>query len=230
VVALADVDLEIAEGQIMGLIGPNGSGKTTLVNVISGVFRPNAGRVTFRGRDVTGLAPHAIARLGIARTFQVVRPFQNLTALENVAVGAMFGGAGLGEREAMARAREVLDEIGLGRRADALGDALTIPDRKRLELARALAARPALLLLDEVMAGLRGGELGEAIALIRRIAQRGVTILLIEHVMRVIVDVCDAVTVLDRGRRIAAGTPREVMADPAVIRAYLGGRYAAAQS
>jgi branched-chain amino acid transport system ATP-binding protein len=228
VVALDGVSLTVPQGEIVGLIGPNGSGKTTLVNVISGMLSPTSGAVRLRGKVISNLPPHRIAQMGLARTFQVVRPFTNMTVLENVAVGAMFGAHGKGRSavEAMHVARTVLDQVGMGARAESPAEKLSVMDRKRLELARALAARPEVLLLDEVLAGLRVAELDEAIGLIRKVNATGVTILIIEHVLRVIVSLCSRVVVIDRGRTIAEGLPDEVMRDERVVAAYLGTRAA----
>jgi len=226
--ATDNVSFELREGEILGLIGPNGAGKTTLVNLLTGVAEPDAGRVEFNGVDVTGWAPHRIGRAGMARTFQVVRPFAGMSVRENVAIGALFG---RGQRHSVAAARaradEVLAQVDLAALADRSSSALTLQDRKRLELAKAIAADPLVLLLDEVMAGLHATEIDEAIDLVRRINRGGVTILVIEHVMRAIMRLCDRIVVLDAGRVIAEGAPQDVSANPGVIKAYLGARWAA---
>jgi branched-chain amino acid transport system ATP-binding protein len=224
VVAVQDISFNIYEDEIVGLIGPNGAGKTTLINLITGVAAPTHGSIYFDGVRLNKLRPYVISRKGIARTFQIMRPFASLSVLDNVAVGTMFGAGGRqrSTRAAFRKAEEILEFVKLIDRKNDPADSLTLVGRKRLELARALALEPRLLLLDEVMAGLRSAEIDEAIALIRAIHQRGITILVIEHVMKVILNVCQRVIVLDYGKKIAEGTPDEVTSNPNVIAAYLG--------
>ncbi|CAN5839364.1 ABC transporter ATP-binding protein [soil metagenome] len=225
--ATNDVSFELREGEILGLIGPNGAGKTTLVNLLTGVDKPSEGRVEFGGKDITGWAPHRVGSTGLSRTFQVVKPFLHMSVQENVTVGALFG---QGQRKSMNTARERADEVlelvELAPKADAPAASLTLQDRKRLELAKALAADPTALLLDEVMAGLHATEIENAISLVRRIGEGGVSVVVIEHVMKAIMQLCDRIIVLDQGAIIAEGEPEQVVRDPAVIRAYLGERWA----
>ena len=218
-VAVSDVSMTVPEGRITGLIGPNGAGKTTLFTLISGFQTPTAGRVRFLGDDITGRAPEALAVRGIARTFQIVQPFVGLSVVENIAVGAYLRHPH--RAAAMARAVDVAAQVGLAD-LDRPASALTVAGRKRLELARALATGPRLLLLDEVLAGLNPSEIRDIIPVIRAIRDAGVTILMIEHVMQAVMSLCDHVHVLANGRLIAAGTPAEVVGDPAVVEAYLG--------
>jgi branched-chain amino acid transport system ATP-binding protein len=232
VAALNKVSFAIEPGEILGIIGPNGAGKTTLLNCISGVYRPDAGTIRWDGTVISGLAPHRIARFGIGRTFQVVKPFTSMTVRENAAIGALFGSqdARLPPARAFARADEVLELVGLAPKTALPVTSLTIPDRKRLEVARALATRPRLLLLDEVMAGLNAVEVDEALDMVRSVHATGVTIVLIEHVMRVIVGVCRRALVLHFGEVLAQGDPAEVLKDERVVEAYLGERYARRQA
>ncbi len=228
VAAVDDVTFAIGKGEILGVIGPNGAGKTTLLNCISGVHRLDDGDVRWQGASIAGLAPFRVARLGIGRTFQIVKPFTSMTVRENVVAGALFGSDEDRPRlgAAFGRADGVLELVGLRSKADLPVSALTIPDRKRLEVARAVATRPKLLLLDEVMAGLNSVEIDDALEMVRAVHESGVTVVLIEHVMRVIVGVCARVVVLDVGRVLADGPPDVVLRDERVIQAYLGERYA----
>lgn len=220
--ALTKVTFDLPEGQILGLIGPNGAGKTTLFNVINGVYPPEEGRVIFRGQDITGWKPYHVARLGLARTFQIVQPLSGLTVLQNVMAGACFGHESRSLGQAQEIADEVLAFVGLAERRDELAANLNVAQKKRLELARALAARPYLLLMDEALAGLNPAEIAEMVEIVRRIRAQGVTILIIEHVMHALMNVSDRVIVLDYGEQIAEGTPDEVANNPRVIEAYLG--------
>ena len=228
VAAVDGVTFAIGKGEILGVIGPNGAGKTTLLNCISGVYRLDDGDVRWQGASIAGLAPFRVARLGIGRTFQIVKPFTSMTVRENVVAGALFGSDEERPRlgAAFGRADSVLELVGLRSKADLPVSAMTIPDRKRLEVARAVATRPKLLLLDEVMAGLNSVEIDDALEMVRAVHESGVTVVLIEHVMRVIVGVCARVVVLDVGRMLADGPPDVVLRDERVIQAYLGERYA----
>ena len=230
--ALAGVSFAVEQGDVLGIIGPNGAGKTTLLNCISGLYRPDSGEIRWGAESINGLAPYRIARLGIGRTFQIVRPFPSMTVRENTAMGALFGRphARLQPAAALGEADEVLGRVGLAEKRHYPVLRLTVPDRKRLEVARALAMRPRLLLLDEVMAGLNQVEVEEALQMVRRVRDSGVTIVLIEHVMKVIVGICNRALVLNFGRTLIEGPPTEVLKDPRVIEAYLGQRYARGQA
>ena len=221
--AVAGLDLAVAPGETLGLIGPNGAGKTTVFNLLSGFLAPDTGDVSFRGRSIVGLAPHAICRLGLARTFQIVRPFPRMSVLENVRVGALAQHPRASE--ALARARDVVARVGLGAREHVAAGSLTLAERKRLELARALATGPALLLLDEVMAGLNPTEIETIIQLVRGVHDSGVSILLIEHNMRAVMALSHRIVVLSFGERIAEGAPAEIASHPKVVEAYLGEEY-----
>ncbi len=226
--ALSDLTFQIERGEIVGLIGPNGAGKTTLVNVVTAVYPASKGKIQFREADITHAKPYQVGRMGIARTFQIVKPFSRMTVKENVLIGALFGKSGMKRttQEALKKAEEVLEFIGLGDKRDFPVEETTIPDRKRLELAKALAMEPELLFLDEVMAGLRPKEMEDVMTLIKELNRNGITILLIEHVMKAIMGISHRVVVLHEGRLIAEGTPDEISGDEKVIRAYLGSRYA----
>jgi branched-chain amino acid transport system ATP-binding protein len=220
--ALNNVTFELSEREILGLIGPNGAGKTTLFNVINGVYPANQGKVYFREEDVTNVKTYEMARKGLARTHQIVKPLNELTVRENVVVGACFGREGHGLGKAGEIADEVLDFVGLGDRSGQLAASLNVAQKKRLELARALAAQPYLLLLDEVLAGLNPSEIAEMVEIVRRIRDQGITIIMIEHVMHAVMNVSDRMIVLDFGAQIAEGTPQEIQNNPQVIEAYLG--------
>jgi len=221
--ALSALSFDVAVGEIVGLIGPNGAGKTTLFNVVTGLVRPAQGVVRFRGTTITTLAPFRISRLGIARTFQLVRILPTLTVTQNVLVGLYFGGRSRGAAVPATEARRLLTEVGLETRADDPAGTLPLADRKRLEIARALATRPDLLLLDEVLSGIRAAEARALMDLIREIRERGTTVIMIEHIMKAIMALSDRIVVLHHGEKIAEGPPETVAAAPAVIQAYLGG-------
>jgi branched-chain amino acid transport system ATP-binding protein len=225
VTAVDHLSLEVEKGSVFGIIGPNGSGKTTFFNLINGVYPPTSGTITFNGRNITGLRPHQIAKLGIGRTYQVPAPFTKMTVLENVMVSTFMRTSSL--KESRKVSWEILERVRLEDKGNSLVLNVTLEDRKRLELARALGTRPDLLLLDEVMAGLTPSEIKEAIELIRSLRTGELTIIVVEHIMDVILSLCDRIAVLDYGEKIAEDVPDKVVNDPNVIKAYLGERYSA---
>jgi branched-chain amino acid transport system ATP-binding protein len=224
--ALGGVSIGVNKGEVLGLIGPNGAGKTTLVNTVCGVTPANSGTVTFDGRNITRLKTYQTARLGLARTFQIVQPFAEFSALDNVATAALFSQPGETLKMARLNAREYLAFVGLDGQAEQPASTLTLAMRKRLELAKALAMKPKLLFLDEVNAGLNSAEVERATGLIQRLAAKGLTIIMIEHLMKVVLNVCTRIAVLHNGQFIADGAPRDVIKSPAVVDAYLGQQYA----
>ncbi len=220
--AVADVSFTLNEGEILGLIGPNGAGKTTLFNLVNGVFKTDTGSITFSGKDITGRSPDRVVHLGLARTHQIVRPLGGMSVLANVTVGACFGREYQSMRAARVTSLEVLELVGLANRANSPARALTLAGKKRLEVARALAARPKLLLLDEVLAGLNPTEIALMIDLIRKIRESGISVFMIEHVMQAIMNLSDRIVVLNLGRKIAEASPTEVVKNSDVVEAYLG--------
>ncbi|MEA2856822.1 MAG: branched-chain amino acid transport system ATP-binding protein [Methylobacteriaceae bacterium] len=223
ILANAEISIGVNEGEILGLIGPNGAGKSTLFNLVAGTYRPTSGRIRFEGRDITRLPPALRCKLGIARTFQVVKSFETMSVLENVVVGALVRFAST--RTAREEAYRVLDVTGLTRRAEANARDLTPPEKRRLEVARALATQPKLLLLDEVLTGLTPAEAQKGVELVRKIRELGVTVVMVEHVMEVVMPLVDRAIVLDLGRVLVEGAPQAIVRDPKVIKAYLGDRF-----
>jgi len=219
--AISDLSFEVQPDEVLGLMGPNGAGKSTLLNVISGVYKPASGTIRFKKQRITGLAPHKICHLGIARTYQIPQPFANLTALQNIVVAAEYG-RGMGKAAAQSEALKILDLVNILEKKDVFTKDLSAITLKRLELARALASNPTLLLLDEVAAGLTEAEIPPVLDLLKKIRQMGITIILIEHVMRIMVEAVDRIIVMDKGMKLTEGRPKEVMEDRQVIEAYLG--------
>ncbi len=220
-----DIDFSVREGEIVSVIGPNGAGKTTLFNCITGFYRASSGRVLFQGKDITRMRADQVCNMGISRTFQIVQVISDMTVLENVTTGALLRYHRVGS--AMAKAEEVLSFTGLSEKKDFLGTELTIADKKRLEVSMALATQPKILMLDESMAGLTVVELRQIIDLIKKIRAGGVTLVVVEHVMEAVMEISDRVIVLNSGKKIVEGTPKEVVSDPIVIEAYLGEKYRA---
>jgi branched-chain amino acid transport system ATP-binding protein len=222
-VAVRDLDLAVNEGETVGLIGPNGSGKTTIFNLISGVLEPDEGEIRFNGRDITGLKPHMVCQSGIARTFQLTKPFAEMTALQNVMIGRMYGSDPVRSlRQAEKECESILEFIGLGGKGLSMAATFGMVDRKKLEIARALATKPKLLLLDETMAGLNPTEMEDALQLVKAIGDSGVTLIVVEHVMKAILDISSRLIVINYGEKIVEGKPQEVVKNQRVIEAYLG--------
>jgi len=227
-VAVNNVSFEVSKGEIFGIIGPNGAGKTTLFNVISGFYRPDKGRVFFYGKEITGQKPHRLAKLGLTRTWQIVKPFLGMKVLDNVLVSIYATKGivtGISEEEAVRKAEEILDFVGLLHRKDLLAEALPHGERKRLEIARAIATEPKLLMLDEPAGGLTPTEVNEVMDVVRRVRGSGITVIVIEHNMGVIMNICERIMVLNFGRKIAEGTPEEISTNEEVIKAYLGEKF-----
>ncbi|MGE5381362.1 MAG: ABC transporter ATP-binding protein [Methylocystaceae bacterium] len=223
--AVNKVDIQVSQGEAIGVIGPNGAGKTTVFNVVAGVYAPTEGNIVLNGQSITGMPPYEVCKLGVGRTFQVVKPFGKMTVLDNIMVGSFVHTTKRSESEAIAI--DVLEMVGMSRKKNTLAKSLTLAERKRLEIAKALATGPKILLLDEVLAGLNPTEIEEAVKLIKKIHTSGITILMIEHVLQATMAICERIVVLDQGRKIAEGTPQEVTSNAEVIKAYLGDEYEA---
>ena len=223
--AISNVDFNVEQGEILGLIGPNGAGKTTLFNLISAALTPNSGIIKFKGENITGLKPHQICKMGVARTFQSVKIFANMPVLENAVLGSFFGmTTRIPSAHAVREATELLEFVGLSEVRATLAKDITLVNQKRLEIAGALATKPEILLLDELMAGLNPPEIAQAMELVNRIRDKGITIIMIEHVMKAIMKVCERIMVLHHGQKIAEGTPQEIATSERVIKVYLGGK------
>jgi branched-chain amino acid transport system ATP-binding protein len=223
--AVSEVDFFVDQGEVLGLIGPNGAGKTTLFNLISAALTPTSGSVTFKGQNITGMKPHKVCRMGVARTFQTVKTFANMPVIQNVLLGSFFGTPNtIKLSDAQAEAEDLLEFMGLSAVKASPAKDLTLANQKRLEVARALATKPEVLLLDEIMEGLNPSEVSQAMELINRIRQKGITIIMIEHVMKAIMNLCERILVLHHGEKIAEGTPQEIATSEAVIRVYLGAK------
>ncbi len=224
--AIRELDISVEEGEIMGLIGPNGSGKTTLFNLITGFLKPDKGKLEFKGQRINGLKPHQVCETGITRTFQLVKPFTEMTVVKNVMVGRIYGRRSApGLVQADRESREILEFVGLGDKSELIAGHLTLPDRKRLELARALATKPDLLLLDEMMAGLNPVEVASAVQLVRTIRDLGTTVIMVEHIIRAVLDISTRIVVINFGEKIAEGKPQEIVKNPKVVEAYFGSKW-----
>ncbi|MGI0078571.1 MAG: ABC transporter ATP-binding protein [Nitrososphaerales archaeon] len=231
-VAVRDLSFSVLEGEILGLIGPNGAGKTTAFNLVAGIYKPDSGSIKISGKEIAGKKPHEISRFGISRTFQTAKPFSRMSVVENVAVGGLFGrNHVLSVRKAKAAANDILRYTSLDSKTNALAGSLTLAEQRRLELARALATNPRILMLDEVMAGLNQLEISEELALLRKLNhEKKITLVVIEHVMKTMMELCGRIVVMDQGEKLVEGTPQQVASNPEVIKAYLGEKKAGMKS